>query len=131
MIVNIGEWIIREACRELGALQGRYPSEAPLKMSVNISGKQFAQESLVERVAEILRETGVDPHSLVIEITETMVMENLDMAMATMNQFRAMGIHIHIDDFGTGYSSLSYLHRLPINAAQDRPLVHKQAHCGR
>ena len=85
------------------------------------------------RPGESGRAGGRDPpgnrgrsHSLVIEITETMVMENLDMAMATMNQLRAMGIHIHIDDFGTGYSSLSYLHRLPINALKiDRSFISK------
>ncbi len=126
LIVKIGEWILREACRELKVLQKRIPSQPPLKMSINISGKQFAQENLAEIVAGILEETGVAPHTLAIEITESMLMENIDVAIATMNRLRAMGVHIHIDDFGTGYSSLSYLHSLPINALKiDRSFINK------
>ena len=126
MIVKIGEWIIREACRELGVLQKRFPSQPPLKMSINISGKQFAQDNLSDLVAGILEETGVAPHSLAIEVTESMLMENIDVAVATMNRLRDMGIHIHIDDFGTGYSSLSYLHSLPIDALKiDRSFISK------
>ncbi len=126
MIVKIGEWILREACRELGMLQKRFPSPPPLRMSINISSKQFAQENLAEMVAEILNETSIAPESLAIEITESMLMENVDAAINTMNQLRAMGVHIHIDDFGTGYSSLSYLHRLPIDALKiDRSFINK------
>ena len=95
-------------------------------MSINISGKQFAQANLAVRVDEILRETGIDPRTLAIEITETMIMHNVEMAVATMNQLRDRGVHIHIDDFGTGYSSLSYLHRFPIDALKiDRSFVSK------
>ncbi|MBI5484206.1 MAG: EAL domain-containing protein [Deltaproteobacteria bacterium] len=126
MIVKIGEWILREACRELGVLQQRFPSQPPLKMSINISGRQFAQENLADMVAGILEETGVAPHSLAIEVTESMLMENIDVAVSTMNRLRDMGIHIHIDDFGTGYSSLSYLHSLPIDALKiDRSFISK------
>ena len=115
-----------EACRELKNIQKQYDSQPPLKMSVNISGKQFAQENLATRIAEILQETGVDPHCLAIEITESMLMENIEIAISTMNQLRDMGVHIHIDDFGTGYSSLSYLHSLPIDALKiDRSFVSK------
>jgi EAL domain-containing protein (putative c-di-GMP-specific phosphodiesterase class I) len=95
-------------------------------MSINISGKQFAEENLADMVAGILQEAGVVPHSLAIEITESMLMENIDVAIATMNRLRAMGVHIHIDDFGTGYSSLSYLHSLPIDALKiDRSFINK------
>jgi len=126
LIFKIGEWILWEVCRELGALQKRFPSQPPLGMSVNISGKQFAQENLADLVIGILHETGVVPHSLAIEITETMLMDNLDRAIATMNRLRAMGVQIHIDDFGTGYSSLSYLHSLPIDALKiDRSFISK------
>lgn len=124
LINKIGEWIIREACRELKALQERYPSSPPLKMSINISGRQFAQESLSDLVAKALQETELAPHSVAIEITESMLMENIDLAIGTMNRLRNMGVHIHIDDFGTGYSSLSYLHRLPMNALKiDRSFI--------
>ena len=126
LIFKIGEWILREVCRELGALQKRFPSQSPLKMSVNISGKQFAQENLADMVEEVLHESGVVPHSLAIEITETMLMDNLDTAIASMSRLRAMGVQIHIDDFGTGYSSLSYLHSLPIDALKiDRSFINK------
>ena len=126
LIVKIGEWILREACRELGGLQKRFPSQPPLRVSVNISANQFAQENLSDLVAGILQETGVVPHSLAIEITESMLMENIDTAIATMNRLRTMGVQIHIDDFGTGYSSLSYLHSLPIDALKiDRSFVDK------
>ena len=116
MIVKIGEWIMREACRELAQLHKRYPVKPPLKMSVNISGKQFAQQDLAQTVLRILNEEGVSPTTLAIEITESMLMENIDIAIATMTTLRAMGVHVHLDDFGTGYSSLSYLHSLPIDA---------------
>jgi len=125
LIIRIGEWILREACRELGVLQNRFPSQPPLRMSINISGKQFAQENLADLVAGIIQESGIVPNSLAIEITESMLMENLDVAVETLNRLRAMGVHIHIDDFGTGYSSLSYLHSLPIDALKiDRTFIH-------
>ncbi|MBC8018148.1 MAG: EAL domain-containing protein, partial [Verrucomicrobia bacterium] len=126
LIVKIGEWILREACRELKVLQKRIPSQPPLMMSINISGKQFAQENLADFVAGIILETEVPPHTLAIEITESMFMKNIDVAIATMNRLRAMGVHIHIDDFGTGYSSLSYLHSLPIDALKiDRSFINR------
>jgi diguanylate cyclase (GGDEF)-like protein len=126
LIIKIGEWILREACRELGLLQRRFPSQPPMRMSINISGKQFAQENLADLVAAIIQETGIDPSSLTIEITESIIMDNIDVAIATMNRLRAMGVHIHIDDFGTGYSSLSYLHSLPIDALKiDRSFINK------
>jgi diguanylate cyclase (GGDEF)-like protein/PAS domain S-box-containing protein len=126
LIIKIGEWILREACTELKRLQSRFTSQPPLQMSINISGKQFSQENLADLIAEILREADVVPHSLAIEITESMLMENIDVAIATMNRLRDMGVHIHIDDFGTGYSSLSYLHSLPIDALKiDRTFIQK------
>jgi diguanylate cyclase (GGDEF)-like protein/PAS domain S-box-containing protein len=126
LINAIGEWILRESCHELRILQERYPKQPPLKMSVNISGKQFTQRDLVSKVSAIIMETGIDAHTLALEITESMIMENVDTAVETMNQLRSMGIQIHIDDFGTGYSSLSYLHRFPIDAIKiDRTFINK------
>ncbi|HIJ94958.1 MAG TPA: EAL domain-containing protein [Desulfuromonadales bacterium] len=126
LIMKIGDWILREACAELNRLQCRFPSQPPLKMSINISGKQFSQENLADMIADILRAADVVPHTLAIEITESMLMENIDVAIATMNRLRDMGVHIHIDDFGTGYSSLSYLHSLPIDALKiDRTFIQK------
>jgi len=126
LIHIIGEWILRESCHELRMLQERYPMQPPLKMSVNISGKQFAQRELASRVQDIVKDAGIDPHTLALEITESMIMDNVEMAVETMTMLRGMGIQIHIDDFGTGYSSLSYLHRFPIDAIKiDRSFIHK------
>ena len=126
LINTIGEWILRESCRELRMLQERYPKKPPLKMSVNISSKQFAQRDLASKVSAIIMETGIDAHTLALEITESMIMENVDTAVETMNHLRSMGVQIHIDDFGTGYSSLSYLHRFPIDAIKiDRTFINK------
>lgn len=131
-IAAIGEWIFKEACRGLIALQKQYPMQPPLTMSINISAKQFAQPDLTDKTAAIVGEAGVDPRSLVVEITESMIMENVEAAVATMNKLREMGINIHIDDFGTGYSSLSYLHRFPINALKiDRSFINKLTADGR
>jgi diguanylate cyclase (GGDEF)-like protein/PAS domain S-box-containing protein len=131
LIIGIGEWILLEGCRELGSLQKRFPSDPPLKMSINISGRQLAQENLAGLIAEIIRQTSIHPGSLIIEITESMLMENIDVAVASMNRLRAMGVHVHIDDFGTGYSSLSYLHSLPIDALKiDRSFISKMTASG-
>ncbi len=126
LISQIGEWILHEACRELKRLQVQYPHQPPLTMSINISSKQFAHQDLVSMLSGFLVETEVDPHSIALEITESMIMENVDAAVDTMNVLREMGIQIHIDDFGTGHSSLSYLHRFPINALKiDRSFISK------
>jgi diguanylate cyclase (GGDEF)-like protein/PAS domain S-box-containing protein len=126
LIYHIGEWIFQEACRELKLLQERYPQQPPLTMSINISSKQFSQRDLVNRLSFFLRESDVDPRHLALEITESMIMENVDAAVEMMKQLRNMGIHIHIDDFGTGHSSLSYLHRFPVNALKiDRSFINK------
>jgi len=76
--------------------------QPPLKMSVNISGKQFAQRELASRVQDIVKDAGIDPHTLALEITESMIMDNVEMAVETMTMLRGMGIQIHIDDFGPG-----------------------------
>jgi len=117
---------MREACRQLKLLQVRYPAQPPLSMSINISSRQFSQQDLVGILSQFLAETSVDPHTLVLEITESMIMENVDAAVETMKRLRNMGIHIHIDDFGTGHSSLSYLQLFPVSALKiDRSFVNK------
>jgi diguanylate cyclase (GGDEF)-like protein/PAS domain S-box-containing protein len=124
MIIQIGEWVLREACRQIQRWQVVFPSDPPLFISVNLSGKQFTQADLIHEVAYILSETRIDPHSLKLEITESMVMENIEAATEMLNELRALGVQLSIDDFGTGYSSLSYLHRFPIDTLKiDRSFV--------
>ena len=126
LIYQIGAWILHEACRELKLLQVRYPAQPPLNMSINISGRQFSQQDLIGILSGFLTETGVDPHTLILEITESMIMENVEAAVETMKRLRNMGIQIHIDDFGTGHSSLSYLQLFPVSALKiDRSFINK------
>jgi len=115
-ILKIGTWAIREACLQLKRWQEKFPSHSSLAVTVNLSSKEFMQANLIDHVIEILQDTGVAPRCLKIEITESVVMENIGTATVVLQQLRALGIELVIDDFGTGYSSLSYLHRLPISS---------------
>ena len=124
LILPIGQWVLHEACKQMRRWQRRFPSDPPLFVSVNLSGKQFTQPDLIEQVTNILEETKIDPHSLKLEITESVVMENIETATEMLKQLRALGVQLAIDDFGTGYSSLSYLHRFPIDTLKiDRSFV--------
>jgi len=124
MIIPIGKWVLGEACRQMSRWQKLSQLDGPLPMSVNLSGRQFLQPDLLEQVREVLRETGLDPQSLKLEITETVVMENIETATHTLEQLRALGVELSIDDFGTGYSSLSYLQRFPVSTLKiDRSFV--------
>ena len=111
LIIPIGRWVLREACRQMRQWQERFPTMNDLTISVNLSGKQFAQARLVEDVDEALKESGLAPGRLRLEITESVVMENAPSAVATIDQLRGLQVKVDIDDFGTGYSSLSYLQR--------------------
>ena len=124
MIIQIGEYVLREACRQMQHWQKGFPVDPPLYVTVNLSSKQFSQTTLISKVAMILQETGVRPHTVKLEITESVVMENIDTATDMLRQLRALGVQLAIDDFGTGYSSLSYLHRFPIDTLKiDRSFV--------
>jgi diguanylate cyclase (GGDEF)-like protein/PAS domain S-box-containing protein len=124
LINQIGQWVFREACKQLRAWQIQYPSDTPLTISVNLSAKQFSHPTLIEDIKQILTETNVSPSSLKIEITESAIIENIDLATEILRQLKAIGIRISLDDFGTGYSSLSYLHRFPIDTLKiDRSFV--------
>jgi diguanylate cyclase (GGDEF)-like protein/PAS domain S-box-containing protein len=123
-ILPIGHWILKEACRQMQRWQRRFPLNPPLFISVNLSGKQFTQPDLIEQVTKILKETRLDPRSLKLEITESVVMEDIENATEMLKQLRGLGVSLSIDDFGTGYSSLSYLHRFPIDTLKiDRSFV--------
>jgi diguanylate cyclase (GGDEF)-like protein/PAS domain S-box-containing protein len=114
-IIPIGQWVLRQACKQMHKWQRQYGMEHPLFISVNLSGKQFAQKDLIEQVQNIITETRLNPRGLKLEITESVVMENIEMATQMLQQLRDLGVQLSIDDFGTGYSSLSYLHRFPID----------------
>jgi EAL domain-containing protein (putative c-di-GMP-specific phosphodiesterase class I) len=115
LIIPIGQWVLREACTQLRKWQSLHPAEPRLTVSVNLSGKQFAQPNLIEEIERVLEETDVDPRSLWLEITESVVVENVEVASETCKQLRRLGVGLSIDDFGTGYSSLSSLHSFPIS----------------
>ena len=124
LIVPLGEWVIRESCRQLSIWQLENKREQPLTMSVNLSCRQFTQNDLVERIERIVGETKIEVGTLRLEVTESHLMEDSEAAIAVMNRLRALDIKLSIDDFGTGYSSLSYLHRLPVNYLKiDRSFV--------
>ncbi len=124
MILPIGKWVLTEACRQMREWQQEYPEHGLLSISVNLSCKQFRQPDLVEQINRILQEIGLNPRCLKLEITESVVMENIDTAIDMMKQLRALGVQLSMDDFGTGYSSLSYLHRFPISTLKiDRSFV--------
>ena len=128
LIVPIGRWVLREACRQMREWQRHAAAEFPLFMSVNLSGKQFVQPDLLGQIIRTLEETGLDPRRLKLEITESVVMDNIEAAVETLRELRALGVEVSIDDFGTGYSSLSYLHRLPVDTLKvDRSFVSRMA----
>ncbi|MDT4952212.1 MAG: hypothetical protein QOJ02_350 [Acidobacteriota bacterium] len=124
MIIQIGEYVLREACRQMQKWQVVLPSDPPLFISVNLSVKQFSQPDLVEKVAAILKETKLNAKHLKLEITESAVMENVEDATELLTRLRDLGLRISMDDFGTGYSSLSHLRRFPIDTLKiDRSFV--------
>jgi diguanylate cyclase (GGDEF)-like protein/PAS domain S-box-containing protein len=124
LIVPLGWWVLREACRQMSAWQARYPIDPPLAISVNLSSKQFLQADLAAEVQHLLYETGLDPRSLKLEITESAIMGDPDVTSGNLAHLRAVGVQVCIDDFGTGYSSLNYLHRFPVNTLKiDRSFV--------
>ncbi len=114
LIVPIGEWVMREACRQNQAW--RAAGLPHVRMAVNLSSVQFRQPDLELRIARVLEETGLDPDGLELELTESMLLQDADATIETLRTIRHMGIHMSIDDFGTGYSSLNYIKRFPVNA---------------
>lgn len=124
LILPLGRWILHESCRQMRAWQKENPAAENLMVSVNLSCKQFVQPDLVEQVAFALTETGLSPKNLKLEITESYLMENSELAVKTVSRLRGLGLQLSLDDFGTGYSSLSYLHSLPVSYLKiDRSFV--------
>lgn len=127
-ILQIGEWVLREACTQLNNWRSKSETSKDLWMSVNVSTKQFTQTDLVSLVAGILEETNLDPNCLKLEVTESAMVENIDFAVDVMSSLKKLGLKLSIDDFGTGYSSLSYLHRLPLSSLKiDRSFVNQMS----
>lgn len=125
LVVTLGTWVLREACRQIAIWQEeREPGSAPLFISVNLSTRQLADPNFVDVVRQVLRETGVEPSWLKLELTESAVMDKAEQSIRLLQELRTLGVKLSIDDFGTGYSSLSYLHKLPIDSLKvDRSFV--------
>lgn len=123
LIVRIGEWVLREAARQMKLWRDMHP-DLDLAISVNLSGRQVAEPNLVETIQQVMADTGLPPEHLKLELTETLLMQHYDTAIETMHRLRDLGIKLSMDDFGTGYSSLSHLHRFPIDYLKvDRSFV--------
>jgi FOG: EAL domain len=114
LILPIGQWVLRAACAQLAAWAGQ-PEMAQLTLAVNLSAQQLRQADFVEQVLQVLDETGANPQRLKLELTESMLVTNVEDAIDKMQALKARGVRFALDDFGTGYSSLAYLRRLPLD----------------
>ena len=124
LIIPIGRWVLKEACRQAKEWQRHYSTEQPLALYVNVSARQFDDPDLVGLVAEVLRETGLEASSLVLEITEHTAMGDAPSTLAKLHALKKLGLKLAIDDFGKGYSSLSYLKHFPVDIVKiDRSIV--------
>ncbi|MBF2001207.1 MAG: EAL domain-containing protein [Synechococcales cyanobacterium M58_A2018_015] len=125
LIDALGQWVLREACRQMRQWQLTIPQGPSLTINVNLSGKQFTPY-LTQQIHQILKDTHLEARYLKLELTESILMSNADSAVATLRQLKQLGVQLAIDDFGTGYSSLSYLHRFPIDTLKiDRSFIHR------
>jgi PAS domain S-box-containing protein len=124
LILPLGEWVLRQACRQTAVWQAQLGSSAVPPISVNLSRKQLALHNLPEKLREIAVETGIDPAAIHLEVTESAVMADAGHAVKTLTQIKQLGFRVYLDDFGTGYSSLSSLHQFPIDVLKiDRSFV--------
>jgi diguanylate cyclase (GGDEF)-like protein len=115
LIVEIGRWVLGEACLRARELQERFPMEPPLAMSVNLSARQLQRPEIVDDVTASLMQTRLDPSSLVLEITESVMMQDMDLSIQRLAELKGLGVKLAVDDFGTGYSSLNYIRRFPVD----------------
>ncbi|MBE9032885.1 EAL domain-containing protein [filamentous cyanobacterium LEGE 11480] len=124
LIQPLGEWIFQQACHQAAQWQQQFPNYAALQMSINLSSSQFGQSNLIPILEQALKQAGLNGEAIKIEITESMVMGDVEAAIDLMLQIKSLGMKLSIDDFGTGYSSLSYLHRFPLDTLKvDRSFV--------
>jgi diguanylate cyclase (GGDEF)-like protein/PAS domain S-box-containing protein len=115
LIIPLGRWVLQQACRQAVHLHEEFARSEPLTMSVNLSVKQLQSETIVEDVRNALEESGLTPSALVLEITESVMMADIEVAVARLHELKKLGVRLAMDDFGTGYSSLSYLSRFPVD----------------
>ena len=128
LIIPIGRWVLNVACRDASIIQARLNREIPLAMSVNLSVRQLQSETIVADVREALGESGLAPASLVLEITESVMLADTDLAVRRLQELKELGVRLAMDDFGTGYSSLSYLGRFPVDILKmDRSFLASRA----
>jgi predicted signal transduction protein with EAL and GGDEF domain len=128
LILYIDTWVLREACRTMHQWHQEFPSPEPLSISINLSARQFARPDLVQQIRQILAETQIDPHTVRLEITESVSMADSERTVCVLSELRQLGVRFSIDDFGTGFSSLSYLHRFPLDLLKiDRSFVSRMA----
>jgi diguanylate cyclase (GGDEF)-like protein/PAS domain S-box-containing protein len=128
LILGIGQWVLQTACQQLAAWSS-HPGLNDLRVSVNISARQFRQPNFAEQLQSIIAAAGIDPGRLLLELTESSVIENIEQAVATMRSVKAIGVGFSMDDFGTGYSSLAQLKRLPLDELKiDRQFVRDIPH---
>ena len=124
LIVLLGRWVLVESCRQMAEWQKSFAPGPPLTISVNVSARQLSDSRLMEDVEFALAESGLDPESLALEMTESSIMGNTEQTLATLDRLKAMNVRLEIDDFGTGYSSLSRLQRLPFDSLKiDRSFI--------
>jgi EAL domain-containing protein (putative c-di-GMP-specific phosphodiesterase class I) len=122
LIVPIGRWVLRTACEQ--NITWQQQGLPPVRMSVNLSMRQLGDEGLVREITAVLRDTGMDPDLLELEVTESMIMNNAERAVRVLTAIKALGVRLAIDDFGTGYSSLAHLKRFPIDTLKvDRSFI--------
>jgi EAL domain-containing protein (putative c-di-GMP-specific phosphodiesterase class I) len=123
-IVPIGRWVLAEACRTAARWQADHPRAQPISMAVNVSARQLASDDLLRHVADALADAGLEPSSLILEMTETTLVQDPVAVTARLHELRALGVRLAIDDFGTGYSSLSYLRQFPVDILKiDRSFI--------
>jgi diguanylate cyclase (GGDEF)-like protein len=124
LIIAMGRWILWEACHQMQRWKADFPDSSLRYMSVNLSGRELLQPDIIERITSILEKTKLEPQHLKLEVTESSLITNMEVAGNRLKQLSATGIKLSLDDFGTGYSSLSYLHRFPVNHLKvDRSFV--------
>jgi diguanylate cyclase (GGDEF)-like protein/PAS domain S-box-containing protein len=115
LIVSLGRWVLQEACMQARRLQELYVMDPPLQMAVNLSARQLQRPEIVGEIAETLMQTRLDPSSLVLEITESVMMQDMDLSIQRLAELKELGVQLAVDDFGTGYSSLNYIRRFPVD----------------